>query len=454
MMVLDALCIIAAGYGAFYLKYFGSGGTWSMDDDVFTASVLLVMFLNNYVMGNFHLYSDRRPSSFQSLSICVFKAITADFLVLSTGMFLYRQIDYSRKFFVFFAILSFVFIVTLRAVERWYINRLSQKGFNARKILIVANAEWGKIIADLLKYQLSWGHEIVGRLTTKAECDDSDDVLGDIEKIPQVLRDQAIDEVVFALEGDRSVNLSYYLDICKKMGIVVKILPSLWASEKQLFVEVYQHVPFLVIQMDNFNATGLLYKRILDMTGGLIGICLLLMMSPFVAVAIKLDSKGPVLFRQKRMGQNGRIFHLYKFRSMCENAEECKQLLLGNNEMHGAIFKVRNDPRITKLGRWLRKTSLDEFPQFINVIKGEMSLVGTRPPTLDEVKKYEPQHLRRISAKPGITGLWQVSGRNRITDFDEIVKLDCEYLENWRFLDDIKILLKTIIVVLQRKGAV
>ena len=178
------------------------------------------------------------------------------------------------------------------------------------------------------------------------------------------------------------------------------------------------------------------------------------MMYPFVAVAIKLDSTGPVLFKQERMGRNGRIFNLYKFRSMYADAEARKQELLDNNQMNGALFKMTDDPRITKVGRWLRKTSIDEFPQFINVLKGEMSLVGTRPPTLDEVEIYQPQHLKRISAKPGLTGLWQVSGRNKITDFEEVVELDCRYLDQWRFITDIKILAKTVIVVLQRKGAV
>jgi len=154
------------------------------------------------------------------------------------------------------------------------------------------------------------------------------------------------------------------------------------------------------------------------------------------------------------MGQHGRIFNLYKFRSMYEEAEQQKQVFMDKNEMNGALFKLKDDPRITRVGRFLRKTSIDEVPQFLNVLKGEMSLVGTRPPTLDEVEKYQPEHLKRISAKPGITGLWQVSGRNQITDFEEVVKLDCQYLDHWRFFNDLKILAKTVFVVLKRKGAV
>ncbi len=174
----------------------------------------------------------------------------------------------------------------------------------------------------------------------------------------------------------------------------------------------------------------------------------------FVSLAIKLDSPGPVFFKQKRVGRNGRIFNIYKFRTMYKDAEERKQELAVENEMNGFMFKMQNDPRITRVGRFLRKTSLDEFPQFINVIKGEMSLVGTRPPTLEEVRHYEPWHRRRISMKPGITGLWQVSGRNRINDFNQVVSLDLQYIDHWRFLNDLKIIMLTLWVVLKRKGAI
>ena len=163
--------------------------------------------------------------------------------------------------------------------------------------------------------------------------------------------------------------------------------------------------------------------------------------------------QNPALFKQKRIGKNGRVFMLLKFRSMYQDAEERKSELMAQNEMEGLMFKMENDPRVTPVGRFLRKTSLDEFPQFLNVLKGEMSLVGTRPPTPDEVADYDFSHRRKISAKPGITGLWQVSGRNKVKDFEKVVELDCIYLDRWRFIDDIKILLRTIYVVILRKGA-
>jgi lipopolysaccharide/colanic/teichoic acid biosynthesis glycosyltransferase len=192
---------------------------------------------------------------------------------------------------------------------------------------------------------------------------------------------------------------------------------------------------------------------VLDLLGGLVGFILLLVICPVAGLMIKMDSPGPVFFKQIRIGRNGRQFFLYKFRTMYVDAEARKDELLKYNEMKGPMFKVENDPRITKVGRFLRKTSLDEFPQFINVLKGEMSLVGTRPPTPHEVKQYEDWHRRRISSTPGITGLWQVSGRNKISDFIEVVKLDLEYIDTWRFTRDLWILWRTVWVVLARKGA-
>ena len=174
---------------------------------------------------------------------------------------------------------------------------------------------------------------------------------------------------------------------------------------------------------------------------------------PFIAIAIFIDNPGPVFFRQKRVGKNGRIFNIFKFRSMCRDAEQKKAELESGNEMEGLMFKLENDPRITRVGRFLRKTSLDEFPQFFNILAGDMSLVGTRPPTLDEYEQYDAHYKRRLSMKPGLTGMWQVSGRSDIKDFDEVVKLDLEYIDNWSMSLDIKILFKTIGAVLGHKGA-
>ena len=454
-MIIDAVCVILAAYCAYFLKRHFGGPNFTVDPDIFVASIMVVIIANNYFMGKFKLYSDQKIKSQANLIASILKAVALDFIVLSAGIFLLKQKDYSRAFLLYFASLTFISIYLYRLLSYAYVNKNSNNNFSSFNVLIVGSIDRGKLVKELLEKQLSWGHKVIGRLSLNPEACEGEDCMGSVDRLPEILRKKEIDEVVFALDGDKSIKLSEYLDECRRMGIRVRILPSLWvAGGSDISVEQCQTVPFITIKTANFNATGLLYKRIVDIIGGLVGTILLCLMYPFVAIAIKMDSKGPVIFKQKRVGQHGRIFNLYKFRSMYENAEGLQKELASKNEMNGSMFKLSHDPRITSVGKFLRKTSLDEFPQFLNVLKGEMSLVGTRPPLVDEVNTYLPDHLKRLSAKPGITGLWQISGRNQIKDFDQVVALDCQYLDNWRFLNDIKIIFKTINVVLKRKGAI
>lgn len=205
--------------------------------------------------------------------------------------------------------------------------------------------------------------------------------------------------------------------------------------------------------INHFDYRRMIVKRLIDIVGGLVGCLITIVITPFVALAIRLDSPGPVLFAQTRIGKNGRRFKIYKFRSMYTDAEARKKELEALNEMQGLMFKMENDPRITKVGKFIRKTSIDELPQFFNIVKGDMSLVGTRPPTEGEFEQYNSHYRRRISMTPGLTGLWQISGRSEIVDFDEVVKLDLEYIDNWTLGLDIKILFQTVWVVLTGKGS-
>ena len=195
-------------------------------------------------------------------------------------------------------------------------------------------------------------------------------------------------------------------------------------------------------------------KRAIDIVGSLVGLIITAVVTPFVALAIRIESPGPIFFAQERVGRNGRRFKIYKFRSMYIDAEERKKELMEKNQMSGLMFKMDDDPRITKVGKFIRKTSIDELPQFYNILIGQMSLVGTRPPTVDEFNQYNLYYKRRLSMTPGLTGMWQVSGRSSITDFDEVVKLDLEYIDNWSVGLDIKILFMTVVTVLFRRGAV
>jgi exopolysaccharide biosynthesis polyprenyl glycosylphosphotransferase len=458
LMLMDALCVILAGYFSFYTRMFIAKGHFTMESYSFVASVLVIMVVNNYTMGTFNLYSDKKNLSYSNLAAPIFKAVVTSFFVLSSLIVLFRDFfileDYSRGFLIAYGISCFFLLLIQRIVSHLYINRSSKSIFSLHSILIVGNKERGQIVHNLLANQLSWGHKVIGRVSIEEETCKDGNCIGSISELSEILRTKNIDEVVFALNGDRSLDLHGYLQICRRMGVLVRILPSLWDKDDgSISVERCQTVPFLTIKTDNLNATGQLYKRIMDIFGGLVGTILLVFIYPIIGLIIKLDSAGPIIYKQKRVGQHGRIFYTYKFRSMCQDADVRKKELIEKNEMNGLMFKLKDDPRITRVGKWLRIFSLDEWPQFINVLKGEMSLVGTRPPTPDEVKDYSPEHLKRLSAKPGITGLWQVSGRNEIKDFEQVVKLDCQYLDSWKISDDFKILFKTLYVVVKRRGA-
>lgn len=225
-------------------------------------------------------------------------------------------------------------------------------------------------------------------------------------------------------------------------------------GERNQFVERICGRVVVTTTINSMTAGQALCKRAMDVLGGLVGSLMTLILALFIGPAIYVKSPGPIFFRQKRVGKNGRIFTIYKFRSMYMDAEARKKELEEQNKMEGLLFKVDDDPRIIKgVGSFIRKHSLDEFPQFFNVLKGDMSLVGTRPPTLDEWEKYEPHHRLRMAAKPGLTGMWQVSGRSDIVDFEEVVRLDEKYIRNWDLAMDLKIIFKTVAVVFTGKGA-
>lgn len=253
--------------------------------------------------------------------------------------------------------------------------------------------------------------------------------------------------------------LSELIEELEDMGITVNVsIPSLRkiVSESKynnLNCEVKQDYPVAVFTPVVHSEKLLVLKRIVDIIGGIVGSIISFILIATVAIPLKKESPGPLIFKQERVGKNGRIFNIYKIRSMYVDAEERKQALMEQNKIDGYMFKVDDDPRITKVGKFIRKYSIDEWPQFWNVLKGDMSLVGTRPPTIDEFERYERHHKRRLSLKPGITGMWQVSGRSDIQDFEEVVRLDCEYIDNWSIWLDIKILIKTIGVVITHKGA-
>jgi exopolysaccharide biosynthesis polyprenyl glycosylphosphotransferase len=458
LMLVDGLVIIAGGYAAAYCKWKLSGHTWAIEEAYLVGAILMFMFVANFVMGNLGLYSDRRSPSFWVTVRRLLLAVGISFLVMFSALFSLKLQEISRGFVLIYAGFVFAGLLAARAVLEVFLEKRQRTSFNSRQILLVGDGERLTATQAALDQQKSWGHQVVGVVHTGqgpyAACDPID-CLGDLDQLKTVLVERSVDEVIFALEPECTKDIKKHLRVCEQIGVPYKIVPALFdtLAPTRFVVEHIQNIPVLSRYTTGINANGLLYKRLADILFGLVGVALLALMYPVIALAIKADSPGPVFFRQKRIGQNGRIFRIFKFRTMYLDAERRKQELMAHNEMQGLMFKMENDPRITKVGRFLRKTSLDEFPQFINVLSGEMSLVGTRPPTPDEVVQYEAWHRRRISMKPGITGLWQVSGRNKITDFNEVVNLDLAYIDQWSFLRDLIIIFKTVWVVLKRKGA-
>lgn len=272
--------------------------------------------------------------------------------------------------------------------------------------------------------------------------------------IDEYMKRQAIDEALLSLPNSSREYISSLLKTLQSMGIVAHVAAnSLGLSEEAKQVGELGNYRVLTYGTRIFTPAELFIKRAMDICGGLTGLLITGILSIFVVPAICLESPGPAIFNQIRVGKNGRKFAIYKFRSMYMDAEERKRELMEKNEMNGLMFKIKDDPRITRTGRFIRKTSIDEFPQFLNVLKGDMSLVGTRPPTVDEFEQYEEHHKRRLSLKPGITGMWQVSGRSDIQDFEDVVRMDLEYIDNWSVWLDIKILIQTVFVVFSHKGA-
>jgi exopolysaccharide biosynthesis polyprenyl glycosylphosphotransferase len=339
------------------------------------------------------------------------------------------------------------------------LSYLRRKGYNVRHILIVGSGAKVRNFVDLVRRHAAWGLVISGVVRFSGESAD-DDIpscpnLGDVDNLVEICKQNQIDEVVFSLPPESLGAVDDYLGFLQEMGITVRMVIDLYdapTSRKELSL-FHDDIPMLTFYSKAFDAGQLFLKRCLDIFGSVIGLVITGALFPFIALAIRLDSKGPLFFGQERVGENGRTFRCWKFRSMYVDAEERKKELLDCNEMQGAMFKMRDDPRVTRVGRFIRRTSLDELPQFWNVLKAEMSLVGTRPPTPDEVATYENWHRKRICMKPGITGLWQVSGRNQIKDFDEVVRLDIRYIEEWSLWLDIKLLFKTFWVVVARRGA-
>lgn len=382
----------------------------------------------------------------------LFKRIVAIFfsaaIVGAAILFLLPDQKNSRYFYLVFAAISFTVISCEKYLIKCLIIHFRRNNYNTTPIIIVGR---GRITAQLIqeiRNHSEWGFRVIRKLDLSITPEDFE----------EVLKNYYVEEVFFCIPRKIPKDhflIDPYLQICEEMGRPARVFLNLSSATYFARWEYHRFMnrSSLISHTVELDPDQIIFKRIFDIFGGIIGFGILAVLYPFLAVIIKLTSPGPVFFKQVRVGKNGKRFILYKFRSMRDNAESMKVDLMKHNELDGAVFKMKNDPRVTTVGKFMRKFSLDEFPQVINVLKGEMSLVGTRPPTPEEVANYKKWHHRRISIRPGMTGLWQVSGRNRITTFDDIVKLDLSYIDHWSIWLDIKIIFKTFRVLFQQDSA-
>lgn len=279
--------------------------------------------------------------------------------------------------------------------------------------------------------------------------------IGCLKDLDKIIKEYNIDQIYFLHKRDMDIEMvQKAVDTCILMGVPCRVVVDVYKRRRaHSYVSTVGTYPVVTYHTTSMNPYQAVIKRCADIIVALIAIILTSPIMLITAIAIKIDSRGPVLFRQVRVGKNGRHFRIWKFRSMYMDAEKRKAELMAQNEMQGLMFKMKDDPRITKVGKIIRKLSIDELPQFFNVLFGSMSVVGTRPPTLDEVDQYQNDQWRRICIKPGITGMWQVSGRSKITSFDEVVRLDLEYIDSWRLMSDVKIFFKTFAVLFEHDDA-
>jgi len=400
------------------------------------------------------LYRPRARWTFRSEAVDVLRATVVMILVTLAVLFFFKLPDVSRLFLIYLFPITAALTLASRVVLRFGFERLRRRGRNLRYVLVLGAGERGQAFAAKLEGHRELGLRVVGFLDDDATFASSNrwPYLGPLEQLETVLHDRVIDEVVICLPFTQWPLIDAISQLCEQEGKIVRIpidvLDRAIAAGK---VEELDGTPVFSLVAGPDRALALATKRLIDVGVALLVLVLLSPLLAGIAVAIGLDGGRPVLFRQERVGLHGRRFSLVKFRTMVPDAEARRDELDDRNEIQGPAFKVTDDPRITRVGRVLRRTSLDELPQAWNVLIGQMSLVGPRPPLPGEVVDYDLWHRRRLSMKPGITGLWQVEAR-RDGDFDQWVEKDLEYIDRWSPWLDIQILLRTIPAMLRAEG--
>lgn len=466
--ILDVIMIIAAFVLSCYIR---NGNLYALQTSVYrTILINLIIFTLFWDLATNILKNILKRGNFIELEKTI-KLVTADIAALALYMFILKiSVQFSRQIYLTTWVIGIVFVYVARVLKKKHLQtKLADRKNLSRLLYVTDNPDPGIGKNRLEGYaEHRFGIKAIALVGAgesankdKYKTGETGELEMQLDGIPllmgedelfEYIRRHVVDEVFLGIE-DLQLEKKI-LDELMLTGMTVHInLNRIFSDLVNPRVEEFAGAMVISTMARPISPVGLFIKRLMDIAGGIVGCIICGIAYIFVAPIIKHQSPGPVFFTQERVGLNGRRFKIYKFRSMYTDAEERLKDLLDQNKMQGLMFKMDDDPRITPIGKFIRKTSIDELPQFFNILKGEMSLVGTRPPTVREWEQYNLRHRARLAIKPGLTGLWQISGRSDITDFDDVVALDLKYIANWSIKEDIKIILKTIWVVFNERGA-
>lgn len=419
------------------------------------ALVLMPVILLSLRFSGVYPYRSGRNLVEETYAICT--ATTLGVVILIVFNLLLRQLLYSRLIFLYTA----VAVTILLGLSRFFIalarRHLRHYGIGVVRVLLVGAGDIGRMVMRTVAARPELGYQLIGFVDDNPAKGNNDigrfKALGSIDNFAQLLEKGNVDSVMICLPWQSHRTIQRLLRICEQQHLRAQVVPDFFQLTKsQLQVEELNGIPLLSTRDISIQGWNLLLKRLSDIVlAGILGLVALPMMA-LITLAIRLDSAGPIIYSQTRVGRNGKSFQCHKFRSMIDGAHDLRYTVADLNEASGPLFKVRDDPRQTRVGRFLRRYSLDELPQLYNVLCGEMSLIGPRPNLPAEVEQYQEWHKKRLAASPGMTGLWQVSGRSELT-FDEMVLLDIYYVENWSLALDSGILLRSLPAVLRGRGA-